>query len=105
MQTKATIERAGSPVPGVIPEPVRVEHDSEAAAGRRPTAPRTPKAAPALRRRPVSRAWARVLSALHGDKYLLPTDPPTWAAAPTVTPRTAGTDEPPAAARGTRDAS
>ena len=74
MQTKATIEQAGSPVPGVIPEPPRVQHD----AAKPPSAPR---------RRPVSRAWARWMSVLHGDKYLVPTDPPTWEPAPRATGR------------------
>jgi len=33
MQTKPTIEPTGSPVPGMIPEPVRVRHDSVDAGG------------------------------------------------------------------------
>jgi hypothetical protein len=74
MPTKATIEQAHSPVPGVIPEPVRVEHDA-------------PNPAPTPRRRPLSRARARLLSALHGDKYLVGTDPPTWGPAPRTTDR------------------
>jgi hypothetical protein len=74
MQTKATIERARSPVPGVIPEPVRVEHED----GNPPPAPH---------RRPLSRAWARWLSALHGDRYLVPTDPPSWDPRPAPTRR------------------
>jgi hypothetical protein len=28
METKPTMEPSGSPVPGVIPEPIRVHHDS-----------------------------------------------------------------------------
>jgi hypothetical protein len=74
MQTEATIEQAGSPVPGVIPEPVRVQHDAA-------------NPPPAPRRGPVSRAWARWLSALHGDKYLVPTDPPSWDPKPAATGR------------------
>ena len=74
MQTKATIGQAGSPVPGVIPEPVRVEHDAA-------------EAPPARRRGPSSRAWSRLLGALHGDKYLVPTDPPSWEPAPAATGR------------------
>jgi hypothetical protein len=31
MQTRPTIELSGSPVPGVIPEPWRVHHDTVAA--------------------------------------------------------------------------
>jgi hypothetical protein len=31
MQTKPTIEPTGSPVPGVIAEPLRVDHDTVAA--------------------------------------------------------------------------
>ena len=65
MQTKATIEPAGSPVPGVIPDPVRVHHD--------PAAQRPP-----LRRTPASRAWAGMWSALHGDKYMVGAYPPEW---------------------------
>jgi hypothetical protein len=48
MQTNATTKQAGSPVPGVIPEPVRVRDD-----------------VPAPARRPPSGAWARILSVLH----------------------------------------
>ena len=74
MQTKATIEQAGSPVPGVIPEPARVQYG-----------PADPPPAP--RRRLLSRAWAGWVSALHGDKYLVPTDPPSWEPAPAATAR------------------
>jgi hypothetical protein len=74
MQTEATIEQAGSPVPGVIPGPVRVQHDAA-------------NPPPAPHRRPLSRAWARWLSALHGDKYLVPTDPPSWDPKPAATGR------------------
>jgi hypothetical protein len=69
MQTKATIEPAGSPVPGVIPDPVRVQYEAA-------------DPPPAPRRGPLSHAWARWLSALHGDKYMVPTDPPTWGPPP-----------------------
>jgi hypothetical protein len=71
MQTKATIEPARSPVPGVIPEPVRVHHDG-AAPDPAHTARRT------ARRGPASRMLGKLLGALHGDKYMIPTDPPTW---------------------------
>jgi hypothetical protein len=74
MQTKATIEQAGSPVPGVIPEPPRIQYEAA-------NPPRAP------RRGRLSRAWARWLSALHGDKYLVGTDPPTWGPAPRSTDR------------------
>jgi hypothetical protein len=74
MQVKATIEQARSPVPGVIPEPVRVEYEDATTQ-------------PARGRRRLSRARARMLSALHGDKYMLPTTPPSWAPAPPATRR------------------
>jgi hypothetical protein len=76
MQTKATIEPTGSPVPGVIPEPVGLHRD--------PAAQRPP-----LRRNPASQAWAGMWSALHGDKYLVGAYPPEWqprASAPPTPP-------------------
>jgi hypothetical protein len=65
MQTKTT----GSPVPGVIPEPIHV-HDETAAPGERDgvmiaTAPRR-------RRNPLS----KLLSHLRGDKYMVGAYPP-----------------------------
>jgi hypothetical protein len=53
MQTKPTSEPTGSPVSGVIPEPVRP-------------------------RNPASRVLAKVLSALRGDKYMVGAYPPEW---------------------------
>jgi hypothetical protein len=41
MQTKPMIDPAGSPVPGVIPEPVRVHHDPAAGHERPPATART----------------------------------------------------------------
>jgi hypothetical protein len=62
MQTKPTSEPTGSPVPGVIPEPIRLRDDALAIGP-----------APSLRRRnPVS----KVLSALRGDKYMVGAYPP-----------------------------
>jgi hypothetical protein len=65
MKTKAAMEPSGSPVPGVIPEPVRVHND--------PAPPQSP-----IRRNLASRAWTRMWSALHGDKYLVGAYPPEW---------------------------
>jgi hypothetical protein len=81
MQTKATIEPARSPAPGVIPEPARIQHDG-AAMDRADTT--------AHRRGPASRAIGRLLGALHGDKYMVPTDPPTWPPAPATAADPAG---------------
>ena len=62
MQTKPTSQPTGSPVPGVIPEPIRPAHDALA------TGP-----APSLRRRnPAS----MLLSALRGDKHMVGAYPP-----------------------------
>jgi hypothetical protein len=62
MQTKPTSEPIGSPVPGVIREPIRLR-DHALAIG----------PAPSLRRRnPAS----RLLSALRGDKYMVGAYPP-----------------------------
>jgi hypothetical protein len=65
MQTKATTEQGGSSTPRVIATLARVDHDAA-------------NPPPASRRGTLSRARGRVLGALHGDKYLLPTEPPSW---------------------------
>ena len=82
MQTQPTIEPTGSPVPAVIPEPVRVHRDTVAAHERlaaTPTASGTTKPAPSPgRRNPASTAIARLLSALRGDKYMVDAYPPAW---------------------------
>jgi hypothetical protein len=65
MQTKPT----GSPVPGVIPEPIRV-YDDSAARNRRDGV--TIDTAPPRRRNPL----ARLLSRLRGDKYMVGAYPP-----------------------------
>jgi hypothetical protein len=82
MQTKPTIEPTGSPVPGVIPEPVRVHHDTVAAPERltaTPTASGTTKPASSPgRRNPASIVLARLLSAIRGDKYMVDAYPPAW---------------------------
>jgi hypothetical protein len=82
MQTKATIESVGSPVPGVIPEPVRVQEDATAPDHRRTA---TATRAPAPRLGSARRVRDRLLAILHGDKYMVATDPPTWPPAPTTT--------------------
>ena len=65
MQTEPTGEPTGSPVPRVMPEPIRP-------------------------RNPASRALATLLSALRGDKYMVGAYPPDWhgAASPSAEPRT-----------------
>ena len=53
MLTEPTSEPTGSPVPGVIPEPIRPRH-------------------------PASRMLAKLVSALRGDKYMVGAYPPEW---------------------------
>ena len=82
MQTKPMIESAGSPVPGVIPEPGRV-HDDPGAGGERPPAasPTSGTAMPASspgRRNPARSLLAKLLSAIRGDKYMVDAYPPDW---------------------------
>jgi hypothetical protein len=82
MQTKPTIEPTGSPVPGVIPEPVRVHHYTVAAHQRltaTPTANGTtmPASSPG-RRNPASIVLAKLLSAIRGDKHMVDAYPPAW---------------------------
>jgi hypothetical protein len=78
MQTKPMIEPAGSPVPGVIPEPWRVEHDA-AGHERPPATPGTTMpASSAGRRNPARSLLARLLSAIRGDKYMVDAYPPAW---------------------------
>jgi hypothetical protein len=61
MQANSTIEPPGSPVRGIVPEPVRVHRDAEA----------TPTTARHRRNR------ARmVLSVIRGDKYMAGDHPP-----------------------------
>jgi len=55
MQTNSRIEPSVSPVPGIVPEPVRVNRDAE-------TAPH--------RSNPARMVLAKMLSALRGDKYM-----------------------------------
>jgi hypothetical protein len=62
MQTMPTSEPNGSPVTGVIPEPIRLRDDALAIA----------PAPPRRRRNPAS----RLLSALRGDKHMIGAYPP-----------------------------
>ena len=82
MQTKPTIEPTGSPVPEVIPEPLRVHQDTVAAHERlaaTPTASGTTKPASSPgRRNPASIVLAKLLSAVRGDKYMVDAYPPAW---------------------------
>jgi|tagenome__1003787_1003787.scaffolds.fasta_scaffold20976307_1 hypothetical protein len=80
MQTKPRPEPTDSPVPGVIPEPWRVQHDL--AAGSEPPATLTTStslpASPSGRRNPVRVLLAKLLSAIRGDKYMVDAYPPAW---------------------------
>ena len=82
MQTQPTIEPTGSPVPGVIPEPMRVHQDA-VAAHKPPTGPSTargttkPASSPG-RRNPASIVLAKLLSTIRGDKYMVDAYPPAW---------------------------
>jgi hypothetical protein len=71
MQPSSTIEPPGSPVPGVVPEPVHVHHDAEAT----PTTARDPTAA-RDQRNPAAMVLAKLLSGLRGDKYMVDAYPP-----------------------------
>jgi hypothetical protein len=65
MQPSSTIEPPGSPVPGIVPEPVRVHHDAEAT----PTTARH-------QRNPAAMVLAKLLSVIRGDKYMAGAYPP-----------------------------
>jgi hypothetical protein len=80
METKATMEPSGSPVPGVIPEPTHVHHDVPAHEGRLPA----PRSGPARKRatspggrNPVGIVLAKLLSAIRGDKHMAGAYPAT----------------------------
>jgi hypothetical protein len=74
METKPTRQPGGSPVPGVIPEPIRVHHDSAPAQESRLAAPKpsatTERASSPRRRNPASVLLAKLLGAVRGDKYM-----------------------------------
>jgi hypothetical protein len=79
MQTKPRTEPAGSPVPGVIPEPWRVHHDPAGGHERPPaTSGTTVPASSAVRRNPARSLLARLLSAIRGDRYMVDAYPPDW---------------------------
>jgi hypothetical protein len=82
MQAKPTSEPTGSPIPGVIPEPVRVRHDTVAPDGAptaKATAPgTTPPAAAPVAPGPPNSALAKLLGVLRGDKYMANAYPPEW---------------------------
>ena len=69
MQIKPTSEPTRSPIPGVVPDPVRVHHDTAAAHERDGAA-----IEPALLRR--RSPLAKLLSHLRGDKYMVGAYPP-----------------------------
>jgi hypothetical protein len=62
MLTKDPGARSASPAPGIVPEPVTVQHDD--------SAPRAPTARTTLS--------GKVLSLLRGDKYMVNAYPPQW---------------------------
>jgi hypothetical protein len=77
MRNTFAIESNDSPAPGVIPEPVRV-HDQPAVPTRRVArraAVRAPKRPPG-QRHPVRIILAKVLSVIHGEKYMVGAFPP-----------------------------
>ena len=69
MQADSTIEPRGSPVPGIVPEPVRVHDDARAT----PTTARH-------QRNPARTVLAKLLSVIRGDKYMADAYPPATAA-------------------------
>jgi len=75
MQGKPTGEPSGSPVPGVIPEPIRLRHEAAAANERDGVA--TDQGSSPPRRNPARGPLAKLLSTLRGDKYLVGAYPPT----------------------------
>ncbi len=81
METKPTMGRSGSPVPSVIPEPIRVHHDSAAAPEGARAAPKpsatTERASSPRRRNPASVLLAKLLGAVRGDKHLADAHPPS----------------------------
>jgi hypothetical protein len=80
METRRTIEPGGSPVPGVIPEPLRVHHDSVPAhEGRFATPPPSAaaeRASSPQRRNAVTVLLAKLLSAVRRDKQPADAHPP-----------------------------
>jgi hypothetical protein len=72
MAMKPTLEPSQSPVPGVIPEPIRVHDDSAPAKPRATTEP-----VPSARRRgSASRLLARLVGVVRGDKHMADAYPP-----------------------------
>jgi hypothetical protein len=80
METKPEMEPSRSSVPGVIPEPIRVHHDSGPShegrgAAPKPSATAEPASSP-RRRNPASVLLAKLLSAVRGYKYMTDAYPP-----------------------------
>jgi hypothetical protein len=71
MATKPALEPSESPVPGVIPEAIRVHDDGVA----RPRATTEPGPSP-RRRGPASRLLARLVGVVRGDKHMADAYPP-----------------------------
>jgi hypothetical protein len=74
MHTPSPLALRGSPVPGLIPEPVRVVDDTLGGSPDRPAAPR--------RWPPVTNLVARLLSVIRGDKHMAGAYAPAGHAAP-----------------------
>jgi hypothetical protein len=73
MQTEPTIEPTGSPIPGVIPEPVTV-HQSDPSPPT--TSDSTKPASRHARRHPIRVALAKLSSVIRGDKHVADADRP-----------------------------
>jgi hypothetical protein len=71
MQPNSTIEPPGSPVPGILPAPVRVHHEAGATPGATPTTARH-------QGNPARIVLAKLLSVIRGDKYMAGAYPPDW---------------------------
>jgi hypothetical protein len=75
MQTKPIGEPTGSPVPGVIPEPIGLHREAAPANERDGVA--TDQGSSPPRRNPARGPLAKLLSTLRGDKYMVGAYPPT----------------------------
>jgi hypothetical protein len=80
MHTEPAIERPASPAPTTVPEPVRPGAEAPSA--------------------PSRSAFARVMSVLHGDKYMVGAYPPDWPQSAVATIPDAGPHRDRAAATG-----
>ena len=79
MPTQPPSAPRGSPVPGVIPEPVHVVEDTGGGNAGRPPAPR--------RRHPITQLLSGLLSVIRGDKHVADAAAPSPPAPDEVAPR------------------